>query len=104
MFAFAAILLIDTLRMWARQKSGPGLVEWSDLGMGIAVIVGYLLIMQTSGFYLASWIAFSAIVLFYTTDINRQKTTRIVLVSLGFMTAIYVLFSLSLRVITPGFF
>jgi hypothetical protein len=72
--------------------------------MGIAVIVGYLLIMQTSGFYLASWIAFSAIVLFYTTDINRQKTTRIVLVSLGFMTAIYVLFSLSLRVITPGFF
>jgi len=104
MFAFAAILLIDALRMWARQKSGPGLVEWSDLGMGIAVIVGYLLIMQTSGFYLASWIAFSAIVLFYTTDINRQKTTRIVLVSLGFMTAIYVLFSLSLRVITPGFF
>ena len=62
MMLFAVLLLIDVLRTWDRQKSGPGLVEWSDLGAGIAVILGYLLLLQTAGFYSASWIAFTAIV------------------------------------------
>jgi uncharacterized membrane protein YidH (DUF202 family) len=102
MMVFASVLLIDVLRTWSRQKSGPGLVEWSDLGGGIAVIVGYLLVLQTAGFYLASWIAFTAIVMLYTANLDRQKATRIIWVSIGFMLTIYGLFSLSLRVITPG--
>ena len=101
---FAVLLLIDVLRTWDRQKSGPGLVEWSDLGAGIAVILGYLLLLQTAGFYSASWIAFTAIVLLYTNSINQQKIVRILWVSMSFMVAIYLLFSLSLRVITPGLF
>ena len=102
MMLFAAALLIDVLRTWSRQKSGPGLVEWSDLGAGIAVIVGYLMLLQTAGFYLASWVAFTAIVMLYTGSKNRQQVTSILWVSVGFMAAIYGLFSLSLRVITPG--
>jgi len=104
MMLFAVLLLIDVLRTWDRQKSGPGLVEWSDLGAGIAVILGYLLLLQTAGFYSASWIAFTAIVLLYTNSINQQKIVRILWVSMSFMVAIYLLFSLSLRVITPGLF
>jgi hypothetical protein len=102
MMLFAAALLIDVLRTWSRQKSGPGLVEWSDLSAGIAVIVGYLMLLQTAGFYLASWVAFTAIVMLYTGSKNRQQVTSILWVSVGFMAAIYGLFSLSLRVITPG--
>jgi len=102
MALFAVALLIDVLRTWSRQKSGPGLVEWSDLGVGIAVIAGYLMLLQTAGFYLASWMAFTAIVMLYTGSKNRQQVTRILWVSIGFMAAIYGLFSLSLRVITPG--
>ena len=104
MMLFAVLLLIDVLRTWDRQKSGPGLVEWSDLGAGIAVILGYLLLLQTAGFYSASWVAFTAIVLLYTNSINQQKIVRILWVSMSFMVAIYLLFSLSLRVITPGLF
>ena len=104
MMLFAALLLIDVLRTWSRQKSGPGLVEWSDLGVGIVVIVGYLILLQTAGFYSASWIAFTAIVMLYTVNKNRQQVIRILWVSVGFMAAIYGLFNVSLRVITPGLF
>jgi hypothetical protein len=104
MMLFAALLLIDVLRTWSRQKSGPGLVEWSDLGAGIVVIVGYLILLQTAGFYSASWIAFTAIVMLYTVNKNRQQVIRILWVSVGFMAAIYGLFNVSLRVITPGLF
>jgi len=102
MMVFAGMLLTDVLRMWKREKSGSGLVEWSDLGAGIAIIVGYLLLLQTAGFYLASWLAFTAIVVFYSATKNRQHLTRILWVSIGFMAAIYGLFNLALRVVTPG--
>ena len=102
MLAFAVMLLIDVLRMWTREKSGQGLVEWTDLGAGIAVIVAYLLLLQSAGFYLASWLAFTTIVVVYSSTKNRQQLTRILWVSIGFMVAIYALFNLSLRVVTPG--
>ena len=102
MATFAVMLLIDVLRMWKREKSGPGLVEWSDLGAGIVIIVAYLLLLQSAGFYLASWLAFTAIVVFYSGTKNRAQLTRILWVSIGFMVVIYGLFNLSLRVVTPG--
>jgi hypothetical protein len=102
MLAFATILLIDVVRSWTREKSAPGLVEWSELSAGIAIIVGYLLLLQSAGFYLSSWMAFTAIVLLYSAIKNRQQITTTLWVSIGFMATIYALFSLSLRVITPG--
>jgi len=102
MATFAVMLLIDVLRMWKREKSGSGLVEWSDLGAGIVIIVAYLLLLQSAGFYLASWLAFTAIVVFYSGTKNRAQLTRILWVSIGFMVVIYGLFNLSLRVVTPG--
>lgn len=102
MATFAVMLLIDVLRMWKREKSGPGLVEWSDLGAGIVIIVAYLLLLQSAGFYLASWLAFTAIVVLYSSTKNRAQLTRILWVSIGFMAVIYGLFNLSLRVVTPG--
>lgn len=102
MATFAVMLLIDVLRMWKREKSGPGLVEWSDLGAGIVIIVAYLLLLQSAGFYLASWLAFTAIVVLYSGTKNRAQLTRILWVSIGFMVVIYGLFNLSLRVVTPG--
>ena len=102
MATFAVMLLIDVLRMWKREKSGPGLVEWSDLGAGIVIIVAYLLLLQSAGFYLASWLAFTAIVVLYSGTKNRAQLTRILWVSIGFMAVIYGLFNLSLRVVTPG--
>ena len=102
MATFAVMLLIDVLRMWKREKSGSGLVEWSDLGAGIVIIVAYLLLLQSAGFYLASWLAFTAIVVLYSGTKNRAQLTRILWVSIGFMVVIYGLFNLSLRVVTPG--
>ena len=67
----------------ADKNLAPGLVEWSDLGAGIAIIVGYLLLLQSAGFYLASWLAFTAIVMLYTASKSRQQTMRILWVSLG---------------------
>ena len=102
MLVFAVGLLVDVLRTWNRQKTGPGLVEWSDLVAGIAIIVGYMLLLQSAGFYLASWLGFAAIVIVYSANKKRDQIIRILWVSLCFMAVIYALFSLSLRVITPG--
>jgi hypothetical protein len=99
---FAVVLFIDVLRVWDRQKSNGVLVEWPDLGAGIAIILGYLLVMPTIGFYLASWLGFNCIVLFYSAKKDRQQFTKTLWVSLCFIGVIYLLFSVSLRVVTPG--
>ena len=102
MMVFAVLLFIDVLRVWDRQKSNGVLVEWPDLGAGIAIIPGYLLVMPTIGFYLASWLGFNCIVLFYSAKKDRQQFTKTLWVSLCFIAVIYLLFSVSLRVVTPG--
>ena len=102
LMVFAVLLFIDVLRVWDRQKSNGVLVEWPDLGAGIAIILGYLLVMPTIGFYLASWLGFNCIVLFYSAKKNRQQFTKTLWVSLCFIAIIYLLFSVSLRVVTPG--
>jgi putative tricarboxylic transport membrane protein len=102
LMVFAVVLFIDVLRVWDRQKSNGVLVEWPDLGAGIAIILGYLLVMPTIGFYLASWLGFNCIVLFYSDKKDRQQFTKTLWVSLCFIGVIYLLFSVSLRVVTPG--
>ena len=102
LMVFAVMLLIDVLRVWDRQKSNGVLVEWPDLGAGIAIILGYLLVMPTIGFYVASWLGFNCIVIFYSAKKDRQQFTKTLWVSLCFIAVIYVLFSVSLRVVTPG--
>ena len=102
LMVFAVLLFIDVLRVWDRQKSNGVLVEWPDLGAGIAIILGYLLVMPTIGFYLASWLGFNCIVLFYSAKKDRQQFTKTLWVSLWFIAVIYLLFSVSLRVVTPG--
>ena len=102
LMVFAVLLFIDVLRVWDRQKSNGVLVEWPDLGAGIAIILGYLLVMPTIGFYLASWLGFNCIVLFYSAKKDRQQFTKTLWVSLCFIAVIYLLFSVSLRVVTPG--
>ena len=102
LMVFAVLLFIDVLRVWDRQKSNGVLVEWPDLGAGIAIILGYLLVMPTIGFYLASWLGFNCIVLFYSAKKDRQQFTKTLWVSLCFIGVIYLLFSVSLRVVTPG--
>ena len=102
LMVFAVVLFIDVLRVWDRQKSNGVLVEWPDLGAGIAIILGYLLVMPTIGFYLASWLGFNCLVLFYSAKKDRQQFTKTLWVSLCFIAVIYLLFSVSLRVVTPG--
>ena len=102
LMVFAVMLLIDVLRVWDRQKSNGVLVEWPDLGAGIAIILGYLLVMPTIGFYVASWLGFNCIVIFYSAKKDRQQFTKTLWVSFCFIAVIYVLFSVSLRVVTPG--
>ena len=102
LMVFAVVLFIDVLRVWDRQKSNGVLVEWPDLGAGIAIILGYLLVMPTIGFYLASWLGFNCIILFYSAKKDRQQFTKTLWVSLCFIGVIYLLFSVSLRVVTPG--
>ena len=102
LMVFAVLLFIDVLRVWDRQKSNGVLVEWPDLGAGIAIILGYLLVMPTIGFYVASWLGFNCIVIFYSAKKDRQQFTKTLWVSFCFIAVIYVLFSVSLRVVTPG--
>ena len=74
LMVFAVLLFIDVLRVWDRQKSNGVLVEWPDLGAGIAIILGYLLVMPTIGFYLASWLGFNCIVPVSYTHLRAHET------------------------------
>ncbi len=102
MTALSALLLVEAIRTWTRKKFALDLVEWGQIAAGLIAIVAYLLVLELLGFYLASWLLFVAMAGLYSMSAERKDYIKVVVVALVFMTVMYGLFSVGLRVTTPG--
>lgn len=102
MLVLSAVLLFEAIRTWTRKKFALDLVEWSTIAVGIGCVVAYLLVLQWLGFYLASGLLFVALAGYYSFSEERKDYLRVIIVAAIFMTVMYGLFSVGLRVTTPG--
>ena len=80
---------------WAR-------IPWLKILPGMVVLVAFLSILQTVGFYLSSWLAFSSIGFFYAPAGHRAASVkRIVPTSIAFLGVLYLVFWMLLQVQLP---
>jgi hypothetical protein len=96
-----ALLLTNLTVQEIKRKDSSYLAHvWPGLLIGFA----FLMVMEDLGFYISSFLAFLAILLFYgqrpLTD-ARASVTKF-LIALGFMAVLYCLFWIGLNVRTPS--
>ena len=89
------------LRSIGRQADSQA-IEWHNIAAGIAVMAGYLLVLEKIGFYVSSFLAFALIVFVYMPQRDRRTAVTFVTVSVGFTGLVYLVFEHMLQVITPG--
>ena len=77
-------------------------IEWHNIAAGIAVMAGYVLVLEKIGFYVSSFLAFALIVFVYMPQRDRRTAVTFVTVSVGFTGLVYLVFEHMLQVITPG--
>ncbi|MCP4765435.1 MAG: tripartite tricarboxylate transporter TctB family protein [Gammaproteobacteria bacterium] len=99
LMAIALFITNSTSRDDNRESSGYFAAVWPGMLVGLA----FLLVMEDLGFYVSSFLAFLAILVFYgerpVTDIKALIPKS--LTALGFMVILYLLFWQGLNVRTP---
>ena len=77
-------------------------IPWFRIMPGMVVLVAFLSILQTVGFYVSSWLAFSTIGVLYAPAGKRVATVkRVIPVSIAFMAVLYLVFWMLLQVQLP---
>jgi len=97
----ALLLLQELLIKGAKEKGKP--FPWSTFSVMFGLIVLYLALMERIGFYTSGFLFFVAAMLYFGREklTPRWAFTRVV-VSGVFMTVIYLLFNVLLKVQTPS--
>ena len=106
MLALAMIALGIAMAISAFAKSAPPApwahIPWFRILPGMAVLAVFLGILQTVGFYVSSWLAFSTIGILYARPGERIATAkRVVPVSIAFLAVLYLVFWMLLQVQLP---
>jgi Tripartite tricarboxylate transporter TctB family len=77
-------------------------IRWARLWPGIVMLILYMAIAQSGGFYVSSWLAFVALAIWYAPGEQKLVAVRrCVPISLAFMAVLYLLFWTLLRVQVP---
>lgn len=80
---------------WAR-------VPWFKILPGMVVLVAFLSILETVGFYLSSWLAFTTIGVLYAPAGKRiASVKRVIPASIAFLAVLYLVFWMLLQVQLP---
>ena len=102
-FVTCAIAFLTTLLYF--DGSTNKTTTFKDLLPGLGLIVVYLLVMKTIGFYITSLIMFFAIVMIYRKSEESTNFWREVVLKLGvsvaFVVVLYLLFTVLLNVYPP---
>lgn len=107
MLALAMVALGIAMMVTAFSKGAPSSAPWADIPWarilpGMVVLVAFLSILQTVGFYLSSWLAFSSIGVLYTPAGKRAAAVkRVVPASIAFLAVLYLVFWMLLQVQLP---
>jgi hypothetical protein len=96
----AAMLVME---LGANRKPATAAVDipWARLWPGILVLVTYMAVAQTLGFYLSSWLAFASIGILYAPGRGLATARRCVPISAVFLGVLYLVFWTLLRVQMP---
>ena len=107
MLALGMVVLGIAMMVAAFSKGAPSPAPWADIPWarilpGMVVLVAFLSILQTVGFYVSSWLAFSSIGVLYAPVGKRVATVkRVVPASIAFLAVLYLVFWMLLQVQLP---
>jgi len=76
-------------------------IPWARLWPGILVLLVYMVVAQSVGFYVSSWFAFASIGILYARGRGLATAKRCVPISVAFLAVLYVVFWTLLRVQMP---
>ena len=102
MAAMGLALLVVELRGAGSGEVAWIAVPWPRVLPGMVVLIVYMAIAQVVGFYVSSWLTFTAIAVLYAPYATRKATIkRCVPISIAFLAVLYVVFWTLLRVQLP---
>ncbi len=100
MVVIAVLTVVNYFKNNSTEKSKP--IPWLVILPALLIFILYLTFAELIGFYVSSFIAFTAIVMIYMPGrFEISRSLKIALVGLLFMAALYSLFTLLLKVQLP---
>jgi len=102
MVILGGVMLVMTFGKTPKPASTKIDVAWSKLWPGILILVIYMGVAQSVGFYVSSWLAFASLGTIYAPSSSGLATAkRCVPISAAFLTVLYLVFWMLLRVQMP---
>ena len=103
--AMVALGVAMVIGAFAKNAAAPtpwAHIPWVKILPGMVVLAAFLSILQTVGFYVSSWLAFSTIGVLYAPAGKRAATVkRVIPVSIAFLGVLYLVFWMLLQVQLP---
>lgn len=105
MAALGALMLAIDLRAAGKAQPLRIAIPWVKIAPGMAVLAAFMLVAETVGFYLSSWLAFMSIGVLYAPTATRFATAKRCLpISIAFLAVLYLVFWMLLSVRLPSGF
>ena len=102
MAVLGATMLIMEFRGSGMPQAAWSAIQWYRIWPGMFVLVVYMAVAETVGFYVSSWLAFTSIGILYAPVGDRRPTAkRCVPIALVFLAVLYLIFWMLLRVQLP---
>ena len=101
MAALGAAMFVMELGKNRKPQSAGVDIPWARLWPGILVLLVYMVIAQSVGFYVSSWLAFASLGILYAPGRGLATAKRCVPISVAFLGVLYLVFWALLRVQMP---
>lgn len=102
MVALGLVMVVRAFSNFGVPAVSLGYIPWHKILPGVVVLVAFLSILETVGFYLSSWLAFSTIGILYAPTGHRSATAKWLLpISIIFLGVLYLIFWMLLQVQLP---
>ena len=105
MLGLAMVMLgvaMFVMELGKNRKPTAGIdIPWARLWPGILVLLVYMVVAQSVGFYVSSWLAFATIGILYAPGRALATAKRCVPISVAFLAVLYLVFWTLLRVQMP---
>ncbi len=103
MVAMGAAMLVIDFRSSNKRQAAWSATQWYRIWPGMLVLVVFMAVAETVGFYVSSWLAFTSIGVLYAPTGDRLATAkRCVPISIVFLAVLYLVFWTLLRVQLPS--
>lgn len=101
MVALGVSMFVTELGKNRKPQTAGVDIPWARLWPGILVLLVYMAIAQSVGFYVSSWLAFASLGILYAPGRGLATAKRCVPISVAFLGVLYLVFWTLLRVQMP---